>query len=83
MTGFSAQNTLSHLAGRKESAFMQTNTQVRYIGFWLRTLASLIDTLWMMLLITPLLVYFYGWAYFDPYQSPPWRTLYSPGYCQP
>tara|TARA_R110000751_G_scaffold97504_8_gene189747 strand:- start:275 stop:817 length:543 start_codon:yes stop_codon:yes gene_type:complete len=71
MTGFYAQNTLSHLAGRKESAFMQTHTQVRYIGFWLRTLASLIDTLWMMLLITPLLVYFYGWAYFDPYQSPP------------
>jgi len=42
-----------------------------YAGFWRRTLASLIDTLWMMLLITPLLVYFYGWEYFDPYQSPP------------
>lgn len=50
---------------------MQTNHQVRYAGFWRRTLASLIDTLWMMLLLTPLLVYVYGWEYFDPYQSPP------------
>tara|TARA_R110000751_G_scaffold135555_1_gene238377 strand:+ start:1835 stop:2344 length:510 start_codon:yes stop_codon:yes gene_type:complete len=55
----------------EQSFFMQTATQVRYVGFWQRTLASLIDTLWMMLLITPLLVYFYGWEYFDPYQSPP------------
>ncbi|MEH6565657.1 MAG: RDD family protein [Halopseudomonas sp.] len=45
--------------------------QAGYAGFWIRTLASLIDTLWMMLLLTPLLVYFYGWEYFDPYQSPP------------
>ncbi|SDS95508.1 Uncharacterized membrane protein YckC, RDD family [Halopseudomonas sabulinigri] len=50
---------------------MSTQSQLHYAGFWRRTLASLIDTLWMMLLITPLLVYFYGWEYFDPYQSPP------------
>ncbi|MEH6493716.1 RDD family protein [Halopseudomonas sp.] len=50
---------------------MSNQPQLHYAGFWRRTLASLIDTLWMMLVITPLLVYFYGWEYFDPYQSPP------------
>ncbi len=50
---------------------MSNHPPLHYAGFWRRTLASLIDTLWMMLLITPLLVYFYGWEYFDPYQSPP------------
>ena len=37
-----------------------------YAGFWIRVLASVIDTLLMMLIVVPALVAIYGWDYFDP-----------------
>ncbi|MEY4560899.1 MAG: hypothetical protein RLZZ618_176 [Pseudomonadota bacterium] len=42
-----------------------TNDLPTYAGFWSRTLASLIDTLWMSAILVPVLVSIYGWAYFD------------------
>jgi len=38
---------------------------VEYAGFWVRVGASIIDTLLLMLLSSPLLVAIYGWDYFD------------------
>ena len=38
---------------------------VEYAGFWVRVGAAIIDTLLIMLLIFPLLLAIYGWAYFD------------------
>ena len=38
---------------------------VEYAGFWVRVGATIIDTLLLLLLIFPLLVAIYGWAYFD------------------
>jgi len=40
-------------------------TDVEYAGFWVRTGATLIDTLLIMLITFPLLVSIYGWGYFD------------------
>jgi uncharacterized RDD family membrane protein YckC len=42
---------------------------VEYSGFWVRVGATMIDTLLLMLLIFPLLVAIYGWAYFDVEQT--------------
>lgn len=41
----------------------------RYAGFWIRTGAAVIDTMLLMLVVVPLLVALYGWAYFDPNQA--------------
>jgi uncharacterized RDD family membrane protein YckC len=41
-----------------------TNDDFEYVGFWLRVGASLLDTLLIMVVIYPLLVAVYGWAYF-------------------
>ncbi len=38
---------------------------VEYAGFWVRVGAAIIDTLLVMLLLFPLLLTIYGWAYFD------------------
>ena len=38
---------------------------VEYVGFWARVAASLIDTVLVMVVITPLLLAVYGKAYFD------------------
>ena len=35
-----------------------------YVGFWARVLAALIDTLWVTLLVSPLLALAYGTRYF-------------------
>ena len=40
--------------------------EVRYAGFWLRLAAMLIDTLLIIAITFPLLVYIYGWGYFNP-----------------
>lgn len=40
-----------------------------YAGFWLRVVAALIDTVLLIALTFPLLLYFYGWAYFDVQQT--------------
>lgn len=38
---------------------------VEYAGFWVRTGATIIDTLLVMVITFPLLVSIYGWKYFD------------------
>ena len=35
-------------------------------GFWIRVLASIIDTILICIVTLPLLVSIYGWSYFDP-----------------
>ena len=37
-----------------------------YIGFWKRTLASIIDAILLSFVLFPLLIGIYGWGYFDP-----------------
>lgn len=39
--------------------------QLEYAGFWLRTAASIIDTILIMIITYPILVFIYGWAYLD------------------
>jgi uncharacterized RDD family membrane protein YckC len=39
---------------------------VQYAGFWVRVAASLIDSALVLIVLVPLLVTLYGWAYFDP-----------------
>ncbi|MDD4962398.1 MAG: RDD family protein [Gallionella sp.] len=36
-----------------------------YAGFWIRTGATLIDTVLVILITWPILIFVYGWAYFD------------------
>ncbi|MEO6291222.1 MAG: RDD family protein, partial [Burkholderiaceae bacterium] len=38
---------------------------LEYAGFWIRVGAALIDSILLLLIITPLLVKFYGWTYFS------------------
>ena len=38
---------------------------LEYAGFWIRVGAALIDSVLMLVIITPLLVKFYGWTYFS------------------
>jgi uncharacterized RDD family membrane protein YckC len=38
---------------------------MEYAGFWIRTWASIIDTILIILITFPLLISIYGWAYFD------------------
>lgn len=45
----------------------------RYAGFWARVGASIVDSLLLLLIIVPLLVAVYGWAYFDPSQAAAFR----------
>jgi uncharacterized RDD family membrane protein YckC len=39
--------------------------EIEYAGFWVRTGATIIDTLLTMLVTFPLLISIYGWGYFD------------------
>lgn len=39
--------------------------KVEYAGFWVRALATIIDSILIMLITFPILVYIYGWGYFD------------------
>ena len=39
--------------------------ELEYAGFWVRTGATIIDTILIMLITFPLLVSIYGWAHFD------------------
>lgn len=36
-----------------------------YAGFWIRAGATIIDTLLVILITWPILIFVYGWAYFD------------------
>ncbi|MEO7252775.1 MAG: RDD family protein [Casimicrobium sp.] len=40
------------------------NDDLEYVGFWLRVWASVIDTVLILMVMYPLLVAVYGWAYF-------------------
>jgi uncharacterized RDD family membrane protein YckC len=40
-----------------------------YAGFWIRLLATLIDTVVLLCITVPLLIAVYGWAYFDMAQA--------------
>ena len=44
-------------------------TDLEYAGFWVRTWATIIDTILISLITFPLLISIYGWAYFDPEQT--------------
>jgi uncharacterized RDD family membrane protein YckC len=43
---------------------------VEYAGFWVRVGASLIDTLWLMAVVVPLLLVFYGTNYYTDTDGP-------------
>jgi uncharacterized RDD family membrane protein YckC len=43
------------------------NDEVRYAGFWIRCVASVIDTILVSLIVGPLLWKIYGSAYFQDY----------------
>ena len=47
----------------------QEHPATEYAGFWIRVVASIIDTILVMMVTLPLLVAFYGWAYFDGEQT--------------
>jgi len=42
---------------------------IEYAGFWVRVGATIIDSLLLVAITLPLLVSFYGWAYFDAEQT--------------
>lgn len=41
-----------------------TAEAIQYTGFWLRVVASLIDTIMLTVITLPILVAVYGWSYF-------------------
>ena len=43
--------------------------ELEYAGFWVRTGATIIDTILIMLITSPLLISKYGWEYLDPEQT--------------
>ena len=45
---------------------MNSSNQPRYAGFWIRLLAALIDSLLLLAVILPLLLWVYGWQYLEP-----------------
>ena len=53
---------------------MAPNEGVQYVGFWARVMAALIDSALILLIIAPLLYWFYGPAYFAPMLD----SLYGP-----
>ena len=48
---------------------MTNNTPLEYAGFWIRLVATLIDTALILCVTVPLLVAIYGWAYLDAAQT--------------
>lgn len=44
---------------------MHNHSNPEYAGFWIRTAATLIDTVVIICIIFPLLIAWYGWAYLD------------------
>jgi len=43
----------------------RTASRIGYVGFWPRLWASILDSLIVIVLTKPILVAYYGWAYFD------------------
>lgn len=52
-----------------EVADVEPHGEPRYVGFWPRVGAALIDTVLILLVTFPLLLAIYGWAYFDPSEA--------------
>lgn len=48
-----------------EVSNVQVSGEIRYVGFWARVGAALIDTVLLLLVTLPLLLAIYGWVYFD------------------
>jgi uncharacterized RDD family membrane protein YckC len=42
-----------------------TEQTVQYAGFWIRTWAAIIDSILILFITFPLLIWIYGWTYFD------------------
>jgi uncharacterized RDD family membrane protein YckC len=55
---------LGIMTNHKEVLKMQ-DQEFEYAGFWVRTGASIIDTILILLITTPIILSIYGWAYFD------------------
>jgi uncharacterized RDD family membrane protein YckC len=49
----------------KAKSLMNGVENVRYVGFWIRLLATVIDTILLLIVSVPLLLWIYGLAYFD------------------
>ena len=49
--------------------------EFEYAGFWLRVIATIIDTVLVVLVTSPMLISVYGWDYFDEEKS---RTIAGP-----
>jgi len=45
-----------------------TNTNLAYVGFWMRVWATIIDTILLTIIILPILIAAYGTAYFESRQ---------------
>ena len=52
---------------------------VKYAGFWIRFVASIIDTILVTMIVGPLLWKIYGREYFQPYLDLYQGTLGAPG----
>jgi uncharacterized RDD family membrane protein YckC len=49
----------------QETLNMDASEEPRYAGFWIRVAASLIDTIWLIIITFPLLILIYGMGYFN------------------
>jgi uncharacterized RDD family membrane protein YckC len=45
---------------------MNASNKPRYAGFWIRLAATLLDSFLLLAVILPLLLWVYGWEYFEP-----------------
>lgn len=43
----------------------ESTASVVYAGFWIRVWATVIDTVLLCLIVYPILIYAYGWEYFE------------------
>jgi uncharacterized RDD family membrane protein YckC len=54
---------------------MMQHQEFEYAGFWLRVVATIIDTVLVVLITSPMMLSVYGWDYFDGEKS---RTIAGP-----
>jgi len=54
---------------------MMQHQEFEYAGFWLRVVATIIDTVLVVLITSPMLISVYGWDYFDNEKG---RTIAGP-----
>lgn len=63
---FTSRETLVHTKLGKALEEMQAQPELEYVGFWVRVWAAIIDSALITVIIFPLLISIYGWAYLDP-----------------